>query len=238
MKTTFMLRWRLLLFGGLLALGGCELGAPEHDLQIISHFYDFNDGDFGWVGGFSDYPVADSAAYELNFALSPLPANLGTGNALMLSGNNRSDDLFMYIKKKITGLKPLTEYRIGFEIKFATNAAKDAIGIGGSPGQSVYMKAGATSKEPDKVIQNGYCVMNIDKGNQISGGKDMIFIGNIESSSPSAAYTVEDRNNSVSFTATAGPDGELWIIAGTESGFEGTTTLYYTEIGVVFSLNN
>lgn len=29
--------------------------------------------------------------------------------------------------------------------------------------------------------------------------------------------------------------GEIWLIIGTESGFEGITTVYYTRVNVVFS---
>lgn len=233
-----MLKMKFLPFIGLLACGACELGPQEHDLHIVSYFFDFNDGDFGWTGDFADYPVGDSLAFDLNFGYSNLPANLGTGKGLFLSGDNHSDDLFMFLKKKVTGLLPSTEYQIGFQIKFATNAPKDAVGIGGSPGESVYLKAGGSALEPNKIEQSGYYVMNIDKGNQISGGKDMVVIGNISSSSSAVDYNIESRNNSVSFKTTTSPNGELWIVVGTDSGFEGVTTLYYTEISAVFSVTD
>jgi hypothetical protein len=35
------------------------------------------------------------------------------------------------------------------------------------------------------------------------------------------------------FEVTADEDGVLWFIAGTDSGFEGLTTLYYDTITVV-----
>jgi len=233
-----MSRWKILLVSGLLACNACELGTSGPDLHIISHVFDFSQGDYGWVGDFSEYPVGDSIAYKLVFKHDQLPSNLGMGKGLMLSGTNYSDDLFMFVKKKITGLMPATEYQIGFEIEFATNAPKNSVGVGGSPGESVYLKAGASAVEPGKVAANGYYEMNIDKGNQLSGGKDMILVGNIASPSPSSEYNVVDRSNSVSFKTTTNSEGELWLIVGTDSGFEGTTTLYYTKIGVVFSLTN
>lgn len=232
-----MSRWNLiLLFGGLLFCGACETGPENPDLLIISHFFDFAEDDHGWNGDFADYPVGDSVAYGLCFRHEALPANLGGGKGLMLSGTNYSDDLFMFVKKKITGLMPSREYQVSFQLKFASNAPLGSIGIGGSPGESVYLKAGASPAEPMKVVDNGYYRMNIDKGNQLSGGQHMVLIGNIVSPSPTYDYTFVERNNSASFSATSNADGELWLIVGTDSGFEGTTTLFYTEINVIFTL--
>lgn len=225
------------MFGGvLLSFAGCESGPEKHNLLINSYFFDFDDGLLGWEGDFSDYPVGDSAAYGLCFRHDALPANLGDRSGMMLSGTNYSDDLFMFVKKKITGLTPSREYQIGFQLKFASNAPTGAIGIGGSPGESVYLKAGAATIEPMKIAKNGYYQMNIDKGNQLSGGKNMVLVGNIASTAPSQEYSLVERNNGASFTATTNANGELWFIVGTDSGFEGNTTLYYTEISVVLTL--
>ncbi|HLT73130.1 MAG TPA: hypothetical protein VKZ75_10780 [Cyclobacteriaceae bacterium] len=232
-----MSSWRLFLCGGLiLGFAGCEIGPDSHDLLIVSQFYDFADSDHGWKGDFSDYPVGDSIAYGLCVRHDLLPANLGDGKGLMISGTNYSDDLFMFIKKRVTGLIPSQEYQVGFQIKFASNAPQGSVGIGGSPGESVYLKAGASAVEPVKVSKNGYYQMNIDKGNQLSGGQNMVLIGNIASHSNSFDYSFVERNNGASFTATSDANGELWLIVGTDSGFEGTTTLYYTGISVIFTL--
>ena len=233
-----MLRWKLLFLLGSFILGfaGCEIGPAEHDLLIVSHFYDFADSDHGWKGDFSDYPVGDSLAYGLSFRHDVLPDNLGARKGLMVSGTNYSDDLFMFIKKRVTGLIPSTEYQLGFQVKFASNAPTGLVGVGGSPGESVYLKAGASAIEPLKVIKNGYYEMNIDKGNQLSGGQNMVLVGNIASHSSSYDYSLVERNNGASFTATSDANGELWLIVGTDSGFEGTTTLYYTEISVLLTL--
>jgi hypothetical protein len=155
----------------------------------------------------------------------------------MLSGNNHSDDLFMFVKKKITELKPGTEYTISFNVEFATNISAGLLGTGGSPGESVFLKAGAYHEEPDKRALNGYYAMNLDKGNQSTRGDNMIVIGTISSHNVYDAnyYTVETRNNITAFTARSNQNGELWIIVGTDSGFEGVTTLYYTQITLVLS---
>src|SRR5688572_31086285 len=60
--------------------------------------FDFSGGDHGFVAGFTDYPVGEEAFYELDAGLRPLPTPLGSGTSLFISGNNHSDDLFMYYK--------------------------------------------------------------------------------------------------------------------------------------------
>lgn len=215
---------------------GCESSIENDGFYVTSTVYDFRNDSYDWEGDFSDYPVEDSIKYALKFDYVELPSNLGTGKSLMLSGNNQSDDLFMFLKKKLTGLRPTTEYSISFEVKFATNVGTGSIGAGGSPGESVYLKAGARAEEPEKIALDDYYVMNLDKGNQSSRGKDMIVIGTISSTyANDFNYVLETRNNITSFTARTNQNGELWIIVGTDSGFEGITTIYYTQISIVLS---
>ena len=66
------------------------------------------------------------------------------------SGNSHSDDLLMFVKRKLTGLTPNQTYQATFDIQIATNTADDCVGVGGSPGENVYIKAGMTENEPIK----------------------------------------------------------------------------------------
>ena len=198
--------------------------------------FEFNTGTHGWTGDFADYPVTDSVFYELQFAHAPLPAPLNTDvKSLKLSGNNHSDDLFMFIKRKVSGLLPNTTYDIAFGVEVASKAPTNAVGVGGAPGESVVIKVGATSKEPKKVAENGHYVMNIDKANQQQSGADMKVIGNVGVSDTTTMFTLIKRtSNSVPIQATTNEDGSLWVIIGTESGFEATTTLYFRRIELLF----
>lgn len=206
---------------------------------MFSASFDFSQSQDGWEADFTDLPavLGDSAFYELKFAYTNLPANLGTRKSIMLSGNNHSDDLFMFIKKKINGLIPNTSYNLVFEVELASNAPKGSVGAGGSPGESVYLKAGASEIEPKKVIENNQYVLNVDKGNQSNAGPNAVVLGNIATTS-STEYALISRSNASSaqpFIAQSNSAGELWIIVGTDSGFEGITTLYYTKVNIVFS---
>jgi hypothetical protein len=198
----------------------------------------FTLGTDGWVGDFADYPNDPGGInmYELEYTHSslPLPLNISDG-ALKQSGINRSDDLFMFIKKKISGLEPGRSYSVDLKVDFATNAASNIVGVGGAPGESVYIKAGAVSVEPSKVLatsENWYR-MNIDKGNQSQSGTDMKVIGNFANGTDINVYKIKQLSTTISLSVPANQQGEIWLVIGTDSGFEGKTTIYYNSIQTI-----
>jgi hypothetical protein len=207
----------------------CEL---NHDESFIVTFDFFDDAD-GWTGDFADYPVGGEEFYELNFTWSHLPAPLETTKgALMITGNNHSDDLFMFVKRKVDGLRPNTSYSITFDVEFASNAPTNAVGVGGAPGEGVTMKVGAVRTQPAKVAgDDDNYTMNLDKGNQAGSGTDMYAIGHVGVSDTTTVFTLIHRNNnSHPFVVNSDLNGEIWVVIGTDSGFEATTTLYYSKI--------
>ena len=212
--------------------------ATSINAQTLS--YDFSIGYDGWFGDFADYPITDSIFYELEFNRTNLPVPLNTRKyALMIKGNNHSDDLFMFIKRKISGLLPNKTYQLLVDIEFASNAPTNAIGVGGPPGEGVTMKAGASIVEPLKIISSGSYIMNIDKGNQSIRGVDMDTIGHVGVSDTTTAFTLINNNNYTHwFTITTDTNGEVWVCIGTDSGFEATTTLYYSIINLTFKVMN
>ena len=220
---------------------GCSID-DDPSVSVFTASFDFSESLDGWEADFVDLPAGenDSAFYELKYAYTPLPQNLGSKKSFMLSGNNHSDDLFMFIKRKVSGLVPNTTYTLVFEVELASNAPQGSFGAGGSPGGSVFLKAGASKIEPAKVIENNNYVLNIDKGNQSMPGLNAIVLGDIAVPSNSTEYALITRSNAFSssspvFMTQTNNEGEIWLLVGTESGFEGTTTVYYTKINIVFS---
>lgn len=203
-------------------------------IDPLDFTYDFENDSEGWTGDFADYPEGEEEFYELQFEHSMLPEPLNTSSgAIKLSGNNHSDDLFMFIKKEVSGLNPNQEYNITFSVEFASNVADDMVGIGGSPGESVYIKAGATPIEPNTILDDeGFLRLNIDKGNQSESGEDMIVIGDFSNDTEENQYHLKTVTNTNPFRAMTNSSGTLWLIVGTDSGFEGTTTIYFNEIQV------
>jgi hypothetical protein len=229
----------------LLGICGCSISGDEDGILVFSYSFDFSQSQNDWQVDFTDFPSGtdDSLFYELRFEYTDRPANLGANlKSMMLSGNNHSDDLFMFMKKKITNLTPNTDYTIVFDVELASNAPKGSVGIGGSPGESVFLKAGAIGLEPKKVIESNQYTLNVDKGNQSNAGENTVLLGDIAVDYNTKDYALITRNNASvynsPFVAKSNSKGEIWLIVGTDSGFEGTTTIYYTKINVVFSAAN
>ena len=235
---------RLIVFVCIMLLCNCSLSGDDKGISVFSVSFDFNHSEDGWKADFADLPAnaEDSSFYELKYGYTNLPANLGTRKAIMLSGNNHSDDLFMFIKRKVTGLNPNTSYTLVFEVELASNAPQGSVGAGGSPGESVYLKAGASEIEPVKNVQGDRYVLNIDKGNQSAAGSNATVLGDIATPLTVAEYTLITRNNASPsaqpLIAQSNSAGDIWLIIGTDSGFEGTTTVYYTNVKVLFSRPN
>ena len=229
-------------------LSGCSLDQGVTGLQLVSLTYDFSTSEHGWQPGFCDYPATsyDSTFYELRYAHTNAPSEIdGDGKAIMLSGNNHSDDLFMYLKRKVVNLAPETDYFLTYEVTVASNAAGESFGAGGGPGTSVFLKVGASDIEPRSVVEDGQYIMNIDKGNQIEDGENMVTIGDVGGPSDGKGYVLLTRTNGPDIAHTekqlvvrTNNKGELWLIVGTDSGYEGTTTLYYTFISAILSRSN
>src|SRR5688572_2583218 len=152
----------------LISLFGCSQSDDAPSISVFSASFDFNQSQDGWEADFTDLPayLDDTSFYQLKFEYTNLPSNLGDRKSLMLSGDNHSDDLFMFIKRRVTGLMPNTSYNVVFKVELASNAPAGSVGVGGSPGESVYLKAGASGIEPKKIAESDRYVLNIDKGNQ------------------------------------------------------------------------
>lgn len=202
--------------------------------------YTFDEDQEGWTAGIADLPTDyDPDFFELDSGWSELPSGL-EGGAIYWSGHNRSDDLFMYFQQQITGLKPETTYQVSFSIDLASNIPEGMMGIGGSPGENVYIKAGAVNFEPETMPDSGdWLRMNIDKGNQAKEGEDTVNLGTIANPNiDMASYTDEEyalmnlNNQEMPFSVTSDQDGSIWLIFGSDSGFEGKTTLYYDSVEI------
>jgi hypothetical protein len=90
----------------------------------------------------------------------------------------------------------------------------------------------------DKPVVRFEYVGPYEAGGAEEEGEDMINIGDMANPnvSPDAggAYERMDQDSrGREFVATTDESGTLWFIVGTDSGFEGMTTLYYDTVTVV-----
>lgn len=210
--------------------------------------FDFRHGAQGWEAGFAEYAL-EMEDMQLGEGIRPLPSELKIeGTGYYLEGMNHSDDLFMFLKRRLgtdDGVVPGQEYRIKFTIVFASNAPSGAAGIGGPPGEAVFLKVGAFMVEPEVYLDSAtnYYLMKVDKGPGNSGsGEAVSEVGHIanglsadEIDMENPPYVSLKRQHEHEYTVTASPDGELWLLIGTDSGFEGLTGIYYQSIAVILN---
>ena len=208
-------------------------GVLGQDETPVEFTFNFGSDAEGWITGFADLPVDyDQSIYELHHEHGPLPDGL-EGSGIYVKGHNRSDDLFMFLKRRVDGLRPNTEYAVSMSIDLATNVPEGLIGIGGSPGGSVFVKAGASTTEPVALEDGkGYLRMNIDKGNQSRGGEAMAVLGNVAHADVlDREYRIKTLDSAdLPLGVTTDGQGRVWLVVGTDSGFEGLTGLYYARV--------
>jgi hypothetical protein len=130
-------------------LGGDAGDVEEADLTLA---WGFRDGLQGWEPLFADYTEAHfkfdlngdvlddqtiEEQWELRGEIAPLPAGLPREGALVLGGENASDDLYTGAVKRLgiaDGLVPNQTYELTYDIAFASDkpVAAPGEGVGGN----------------------------------------------------------------------------------------------------------
>jgi hypothetical protein len=179
--------------------------------------YDFETDFQGWLCDFADYNVGDSAIWHLSYKRDTMPQIRPVQYGIAMRGDNFSDDLFFFTKRKITGLSANAAYKIAYSIDIVTNMPPDGVG-----GGDLILKAGATIIEPAKIVSSGMYRMNINKSNQSQPGPDMDTLGHINHTAPGnrSYHLVTFTNANHLFQRTANTNGEMWLVVGAESAFE------------------
>ncbi|HEX8622245.1 MAG TPA: hypothetical protein VF718_09745 [Allosphingosinicella sp.] len=208
--------------------------------------FSFAAGTDGFTADFADYSPGQElgpAGIQFESEFRRLPAPLDNRFGLLVAGTNRSDDLFMFIWREVTGLVPGQRYRVATEVTIATNAPAGCVGVGGPPGEGVAIKAGASAVRPAKTVNAANNVrVNFEKdaGPLPVGGNDVFTIGDFAGGGGTcnqpvyALKTLQSPDNRIPLL-TADSSGRLWIVIGTDSGFEARTEIYYLEGAVTFT---
>ncbi len=242
-KTT---RRQFLAASGMVAAQTALTGLPAMASSfsgVVTKKFTFADGSGGMLPCYTDYPIGQPD-YQFLAEVRPLPFYLFppglTRNAYYIQGDNHSDDLFMFLKANVgskDGIRRDTSYLLSFDIWFASASGGGCSGAGGSP-DSVYLKAGGSMVEPVPVLMepSGFLDINVDKGNQSTGGANLGVIGSINNGLPCTAnkWVMLHRtyNHPYPIMSTPNSEGDLWIAVGTDSGYEALTGVYYYSITV------
>lgn len=222
---------KLFLFFAL-AVTSC-LPEEQDQLEIFSKSYDFNLSTWGWEADFTDYPIdaapqADTI-YHWDAKYATAPSLYEGAMALKLSCDNKSGDVFMFIKKKVAGLQPNTIYSLVYNVDVISDAGK---------GDGIILKAGASFIEPQKVIHDQRYELNLDKGTNSESGSDLFILGSLDATSDEVGYLYTSFNNATAprrFTLKSNNLGEIWLIIGTESNAPGINSVFFTKLQIIFS---
>jgi len=209
------------------------------ELYSLQVHHSFERRTQGFKAVFADLPEDwEGADYELDFRREPLPPPVSDYAGLRLTGHNRSDDLAMLVTAPIAGLQPGSLYRVEIEAEIASNVPHGCAGVGGSPGDSVYVKLGATGEEPVAEVNpvDGWLRLNIDYGIQSNPGANARIAGPLANSQdcdggPDGEWEIKRMTTQGQpLFVSAGDDGVLWVFAGTDSAFEGFTQYYVVSL--------
>jgi hypothetical protein len=227
------------------------IGLAQGTPSPVSISFDFRNGALGWQAGFARYPpnTDRDGFYQLLSDIRSLPAELGVnGTGFYIQGNNHSDSLVMFMKRRLSAVDGIVAgqaYQVNFTILFASNAPTGCLGPG-SPGESVNLKAGASPAEPLALLTASrptpWLEMNVDFGGGSGLYKDALAAsstGTIANGQPCESSTHPwvsiQRSHQHTALVNANSKGELWLLAGTDSGYEGLTQLYYQRIDVTLT---
>jgi len=221
----------------LTSLQGQRCNTEEHFAEQRS--FHFERGAHRFTPLFVDLPADGQDIYELDFAHEALPAPLSARRGLRLTGHNRSDDLAMFITAPVGGLLPDRDYRAEIELELASNIPTGCAGIGGSPGDSVYLKLGVSGEAPAAVaIDEGGTTMlraNIDIGVQSQDGEQVQVVGTLANRQTCddlalAEWQLKTVRTTRPLAVRSDAEGRIWVLAGSDSAFEGLTEYYFTAL--------
>ena len=225
------------LVAALLPLAGC-LDVEGANSSTIT--FDFNSETVGagWLGGAADFPVGREAEVNLVADRRFLPAALAPAqSALYLSGTNVSGDLFLFHKKYLTGLAPLSSWRVKIRLEIVSNIHG---GCTTGAGPLTVIKAGLAELEPLAAPdgQNVYR-LSVNKGAGTAPG-DYTQLGDIRNEltgcpSPGTYAFKVTSQGSQGLTMKADGQGGFWIYFGTQSSFTGSHEIYITAMQIVLS---
>ncbi|MFL0355712.1 hypothetical protein ACI5KX_04470 [Erythrobacter sp. GH1-10] len=194
---------------------------------IVTLEFDFAAVGSEWTSGIAEF--GDRARVNFETGVETVPPDLSTRTGLKLAGTNVTDDLAMFTWRRIINLEANRLYRIETRLELASNVPPGCIGAGGAPGESVFVKAGASASQPGVDAQQQ---LSVDKANQSQSGSEAVVIGDLAvpgagtcSSGVFAAKTIEGAASDAPIVSS-NANGELWLIVLSDSGFEARSEWY------------
>ena len=227
----------------LISLSGCLSEMEDGNIEsndLLSTF-DFEDGDQGWEGGISDFPIDEKDSTEYSFSNIQVPVSLSLDNkGLNISADNPHGDLFYYFKRKVSGLGPNVTYKIDFEFLVYTQLSLSDT----SSSEEIYLKVGAVNYEPNLDLllwenSEDYLVLNLDKGETNSeSGEDIVNVGSVKEFTSDTPDVISGNTFDFNIEVESNKNGEVWLVIGVDSGFKSQLTFGLAALTVYYRKQN
>ncbi|MGB7157669.1 MAG: hypothetical protein WBD40_06360 [Tepidisphaeraceae bacterium] len=225
-------------------------GEDEVYREVYQRF-DFNRGEQGWRPHFADYDPAPGAPTDLTDVpvpkpesaatfrseIAPLPPELkGERQGYRLFGTNRSDDLFVFLSRRLSradGLLPNQRYQIVFSIKLATNNHPRALG----PHEGLVVGSLSRPVEVRFLPDSGARLIGNDGRTraQPAHGDATVVFEDIKKTDASLDRFLDYESITLVRTHKTGSSSagaNLWLFAGVDSGSEGDVEYYFERVEV------
>jgi hypothetical protein len=211
------------------SLSACNNDDVETDTVVES---DFQENENGWTGHYALYEDAHQDSISFLSGRRRLVSPLDTTRyGFKVEGKNVEDSLFLYVKKKLSGLNPSKTYFVYYSVDLSSGYP-DTINSAGRLGS---LKVGASANEPLIVKSGGasYNGVAINKGLWNVDGKEMVVLGNLSNTATTPGYKLIGYNNNTKPVAvTPNTQGEIWLCVGADTRFKGITSVLFDRIKV------
>lgn len=227
MKKYLIRIWLVVLVAAVFACNSEERNSVDPVYTINTQF---ETGTEKWTGDYALYNIKDTADIAYVMEQDTMPASIdSTRYGIRMEATNKGDSIFLFMKRKITGLNPDKTYHVYYDIDLGTNYPD----LTNATGKNISLKAGASASEPVKTLTNGYYSLSIKKGLWNVDGSEMVILGDVTNGIAKTTYQLVNRNSSGKTIAVQpDSDGTIWLCVGEDIHTTGKIVLYYDKINV------
>jgi len=241
----------------LAVFAGCSSSGPEVDPEVQPGVFefDFDTGRQGWEPIFVGVPKDKEGGEDLASQVETeadhraLPDEVEKeGEALFAHGFTGTPGLGLFFRRRVTGLAPGTRYRVSFEVEIASDVGEGCFGAGGSP-SSTRIHTVAVPRKPSREVKEDrltdFYVFDYEATAEAMASPTSA-LGTIanglpckEASEIGWPFRLKTLSSEPDFwRVTTGEKGEVWLLVGSITTFNGKTSLYYNEVTARFEKVN
>lgn len=229
--------------------GSSSNNSPEQPIpkepiakQELNVNFDFSNTNQAFEIDTADHQVEHSLNHLIKSELVQLPSPYEYRNGIEFSWNNYNEDIKGFIKRKVSDLKPNSQFTVKFNVNILTFMSEECLGIGGSPGKDVIVKASLLTQEPLKYIDDSglFPFYRVDIDENLYGGDDVNYLGHIGLPVPcddvflhqDPVWEIKHLTNEDNVSFSSNASGEAWLYVSIDSGVGGNQKVYITELVV------